>query len=363
MFLSSLRPYQFRNLKDGELAFAPGVNIIVGKNGQGKTNLVEAISLLSLSKSFRTSDQQELVRWGEKEASVFGVVKTNVGEFELGISLEEKGKGYYVQSQRVKSITDFLGHLICVGFSPADLLLLQGAPALRRKFLDRHISELLPAHMASLISYNRALQNKNKLLKEGQNDAALLTPWNEILAPEALRIVAAREEFIKALEIKAQAIHRAFCADDSEISISLRSSIKPEVREIHLLLKEYERYRSRESAMRTSLLGPHRDDLQVNLGGRDARAYASQGQCRSIVLALTLGVIELLEERKGDSPLVLLDDVNSELDTSRSEAFFGLVLRQARQIFVTGTDASLGHMSTTQGYHVLRMEGGGCGEK
>jgi DNA replication and repair protein RecF len=358
MYLKTLRPYHFRNLEDAAPNFSRGVNVIVGKNGQGKTNLVEAIHLLGLSRSFRTSNYSELIRWGEKDASVFGVIVNNAGEIELGVALEEKGRGYYLNGQKLKTVTEFVGHLVCVGFSPQDLMLLQGPPSGRRKFLDRHLSDLTPAHLGSLLSYNRALQSKNRILKEGIQDVALLDAWNAILAREALVLVQSREEFIRALQAKARHIYAAFCQDDEELSLDLSTNVKESLRTPAALCEEFQRYRGREVAFGSSLLGPHRDDLLVRLGSRDARAFASQGQCRSIVLALTLGVIELLEDRRGESPVVLLDDVNSELDTARSDAFFKLVLRQGRQIFITGTDASVSHLRHGAGYHVLSVERG-----
>ncbi len=358
MYLKSLRPYQFRNLEDRSVTFESGVNVIVGQNGQGKTNLVEAIYLLALTKSFRTSDSSELIRWGEKSASIFGVVAGSAGDVELGVAIEERGRGFYLNGQKLKTVTNFLGHFIGVCFSPTDLALLQGAPAGRRKFLDKHIADLTPAHMGSLLTYNRALQNKNKLLKEGIHNPALLDSWNQILAKEALRIVQEREEFVTLLQAKAGKIYAEFCDGDGTLTLGLSTNIKSGLRSPEALLSEYERYKGREIAIGNALLGPHRDDLTVTLGSRDARAFASQGQCRSIVLALTLGVIELLEARRGESPVVLLDDVNSELDKKRSDAFFSLVLQQNRQIFVTGTDASVSHLTVGKGYNVLMAEAG-----
>lgn len=338
--------------------FSRGVNVIVGRNGQGKTNLVEAIHLLSLSKSFRTAESRELVRWGEKAGSVFGVITETAGETELGVAFEEKGRGYYLNGQRLKTVTDFVGRFLCVCFSPSDLLLVQGAPAERRRFIDKHLADLMPAHMGSLLAYNRAIHNKNRMLKEGVADLSLLDPWNQILAEEALRIVRAREEFILMLRKKAAEMHTGFCEDDAPLALALSSNVTPALRTREALLEEYGRYRSREAACGRALLGPHRDDMLISLGGNDARAFASQGQGRSIVLSLTLGVIVLLEEQRKESPVVLLDDVNSELDSRRSDAFFSLVLRQGRQIFVTGTDTSVGHLDTTQGYEVFEMSAG-----
>jgi len=356
--LQTLRPYHFRNLQDNSVSFSPGVNVILGKNGQGKTSLVEAIYLLSLSKSFRTSDSQELIRWNEVSASVFGNISGNGIETEIGVSIAEEGKGYYVNTRKVSSISEFLGHFSAVCFSPADLLLLQGPPTNRRKFLDKHIADITPSHMQSLLVYNRALKNKNRILKEGVSSPGTLDAWDKILCGEALKIVSRRKDFVEKLLLHAKQIHGTFCKEDLPLEMKLSSNVKASIDTPEALLEECRKVREREIYTRSSILGPHKDDLKVFLGGKDAGAFASQGQCRSIVLSLTLGVIELIEAHRDDSPVVLLDDVNSELDTERSEAFFSLVLSQKRQIFITGTDASVGHLSGIVGYNVLTVGAG-----
>ena len=358
MYLRSIKTYHFRNLQDSLITFNPGVNVIIGKNGQGKTNLVEAINVLSLSKSFRTSVTSELIKWGETECSLFGSViypSIEESESELGFTVVKKSKSFLLNGNPVKSITDFVGRLICVTFSPADLFLLQGPPSGRRKFVDKHMVDLIPGLIGPLISYQRTLQNKNKLLKDGVETASLLDTWNELLARDGAMIANARMDFIKLLEVRAAKIHARFCPSDGKLGLSLKSNVEGD---LNTLFNALQKIRSREVAVRSSIVGPHRDDVVVTLGGTDAHAFASQGQTRSIVLSLTLGVIELIEEQRGESPVVLLDDVNSELDTSRSDAFFNLVLTQKRQIFITGTDASVGHLVKESGYSFAAVEGG-----
>ncbi len=358
MLLDTIKSYHFRNLVDAPIRFSSGVNVIIGKNGQGKTSLLEAIHVLSLTKSFRTSLSKELISWGEKEGSVHAKVLSSAGEYEIGVSFQERSRTLYLNHQKVKLLSDYLGKLICVSFSPADLNLLQGAPSERRRFLDKYMVDITPSLIENLLTYNRALQNKNKLLKEGIQDLSLLDPWNDILAREALVIRRERMRFLERLEEKAGAIYRKFSAPDGELALSLLSNYGAQGDDVDLLINEFKNMRSREAAYGGSLLGPQRDDIEILFGGREARAFASQGQARSMVLSLTLGVIELIEEKFNESPLVLLDDVNSELDLGRSEAFFDLVLRQKRQIFITGTDASVGHLTNQREHTTLYVEGG-----
>lgn len=358
MHISELRVFNFRNLENSTLTFENGVNVILGKNGQGKTNIIEAIDLLSLTKSFRTSENLDLIKWNETATSVFAQLSNSFGDEEIGVSIEPKRKTLFVNGNKIKSVAEYVGRLICVAFSPSDLNLLQGPPSGRRRFIDKHIVDISPSVMGSLLTYNRALLNKNKILKVGVSNISVLDTWNRILATEAVKINRVRREFIEALVQSASKVQAEFCPGDGALSMLLKSNLGDGELTEDSVYAEFEKYRVREIHAGMSLLGPHRDDLIIEIGGKDAKAFASQGQSRSIVLALTLGVIELLEEKRGESPLVLLDDVNSELDLKRSDAFFDLVLKQKRQIFITGTDASVGHLHSRLGYSVLTVENG-----
>jgi len=359
VLLESLKSYHFRNLVDAPVQFSPGVNVIIGKNGQGKTSLLEAIHVLSLTKSFRTSLSKELLAWGEKEGALHAKVLSTNGEYEIGVSFQERSRTLYFNQQKVKTLSEYLGKLICVCFSPADLSLLQGAPSERRKFIDKHMVDLSPLFIENLVIHNRALQNKNKILKEGISDLSLLDPWNSLLIEQAVVIKRERIHFISRLQKKADEIHKKFCASDGDLTLELSSNYGTgDTVGLETIRSEYEKMRSREAAYGGCILGPQRDDIEIFLDGRPAKAFASQGQTRSIVLSLTLAVIELIEEKYQESPLVLLDDVNSELDLGRSEAFFDLVLRQKRQIFITGTDASVGHLANREAHNTLFVDAG-----
>jgi len=338
MHIEWLKLYNFRNLTDGIHRFSPGLNLICGQNGQGKTNLIEAINLLSAGRSFRTQTLAELVRWGEREASVFALVKGALSDVELGVSITASGRSAFVNGDEVGSLADFVGRLLCVTFSPTDLAIVKGSPQVRRKFLDRHLVDLEPGLIGFLLDYSRALRSKSAVLKRGDADAAALEPWNVVLARAAAPIIRARRAVLRALEERADEYYRTIARHDGRVTLSLETGItgdEPSADDIFLQLTAVA---TREMRYKAAILGPHRDDIQIAIDGHDARAFASQGQSRSIVLALKLGVIGLLETQRHESPIVLLDDVDSELDQSRCDALFELVYQTKRQVFVTGTD-------------------------
>jgi DNA replication and repair protein RecF len=345
VYLQTLRLFNFRNLVNATVEFAPGLNLVSGRNGQGKTNLVEAIHFLSLSRSFRTSALQELVRWGEDAASVFAKIRlaldgNQTSQVELGASIQNGKRSLFVNGNKVSSLSDFVGRLVCVTFSPTDLAIVKGSPAGRRRFIDKHLVDLRPVLIEELLNYQRAVANKSALLKAGIEDDKQLDSWDAVLAGSAARIVNARHEFLASLAAQAQPILERFAPGDTPLALNLESKLLgeegAEVTAEHIIEK-LRKNRSREIRYKSCLIGPHRDDVEILLAGHDARAYASQGQARTIVLCLKLAVISLLEANRRDEPVVLLDDVDSELDRLRVKALFESVLARSRQIFITGT--------------------------
>jgi DNA replication and repair protein RecF len=344
LYLAKLKVYNFRNLSDQSVELSNGPVYITGLNGNGKTNLVEALYLLSGSRSFRTNTQSELVKWGQKEASVFGIIETKGTEVELGIALSPGQRRAFKNGQQLNSVTELVGACSVVAFSPAELALVKGAPAGRRKFLDRHMVDLQPSFLNVLMSYQRALESKAALLKGPGVEPRQLEPWNKLLSESGGKIVDNRLKFIKILEEKARIFHSEFAQSDGPMGLTLESELAKtdfmgssgEV-DPKKIEQELNRIAQREIALRSCVLGPHRDDMAITVGSVDSRAFASQGQTRSLVLALKLGVIELLEERLEEPPIVILDDVDSELDAKRRDLLFKALAKKRRQIFITGT--------------------------
>lgn len=316
----------------------PRLNVVQGRNGQGKTNFIEGIALLSQARSFRTAQLSELVRWGEHSMSVFAQVQHAQSDLALGLSVESGTRSLYINGDKVGSLAKYLGHLPTVTFTPDDIVLVKGGPQERRRFLDRHLADLDRAVLPHMLAYQRALRHKNSLLKQPYVDSAALEPWNTLMAESAERVMRARRWLTQHLEQRAALLQRRIAPGDGELTLTLRESLDGGDLEATRILRQLSAATARERAARTSLIGPHRDDLEIALGGRDARAYASQGQARSVVLILKLAVIELIEEMTGESPVILLDDVDAELDERRSEEFFREALIKDRQTLVTGTE-------------------------
>lgn len=352
-YLSQLRLYNFRNLHDQSVQLQPGPIFITGPNGNGKTNLLEALYLLSGSRSFRTNSSSELSRWGAASSSVFGVVHHGENTEEIGVAFHPGRREAFLNGAPLPSLTELLGRLCVIAFSPADLQLVKGAPAGRRKFLDRHMVDLQPQFLQTLMLYQRALSHKNAILKSGCATYSQLIPWNHLLVENGGKIIENRLKFIDLLRKIANHEHTSFAPTDGVLHLELESDLvrSDGVVDPAYSAAQFERVAEREIAQRSALLGVQRDDIKITLGGVDSRAFASQGQTRSIVLSLKLAVVALLEEQTQQTPVVLLDDVDSEIDRARSERLFESLLTKPRQLVVTGTDdppGALGRCSDLQ---------------
>jgi len=360
VYLKSLKLYNFRNLTDQNIPLSPIINLVYGKNGQGKTNLVEAISFVSSGKSFRTQALKDLVGWGKESASVFAIVGQSDAEFEMGVSIENGSRRVFVNAEELKTLTKYVGRLICVAFSPSDLELVKGAPIERRRFIDRHLVDINPNLMSHFLSYSKALKNKNQLLMTQSAAPKMIEPWNILLSQAGFEIYQARSEFLSHLQDQVNSIHAQFAKADGEIGFVLKNNYfeaanSPSAENLFQALNQNF---ARELRQKTSVIGPHRDDLLISFNGHNSRAYASQGQARSIVLSMKLGVIETIEKRRGESPVVLLDDVDSELDSGRSRQFFEMVMKNRRQLFITGTDSRLSSVCEAEPFQLMQLEDG-----
>ncbi len=360
LFVSRVRVFKFRNLADQSVDLSPGPIHITGLNGNGKTNFIEAIYLLSGSRSFRTNISNELSRWGDSQCSVFGTVTHKLGTEELGVALTPGKREAFLNANPLSSISELLGRLTIVAFSPADLQLIKGSPSGRRRFLDRHMVDMQPAFLKTLMAYQRALASKSALLKNSYVDYQQLVPWNSLLAEYGGKIVDNRSSFLKSLSDKACSFHHSYAPMDGDLALQLESDLLDPQGKVDLsyIAHQFERAAQREIASRSPVVGVQRDDIKVSLGGVDSRSYASQGQTRSVVLSLKLGVIDMLDEVKGESPVVLLDDVDSELDAARSERLFATLLAKPRQMIVTGTTSPPKPLDGHPSLQILGMSSG-----
>lgn len=342
MRLRRITLQHFRNIPFAELAFEGRQQFFTGDNGQGKTNLLEAAGFVSALRSFRAADTRVLIAHGQAEAALacefehekFGVTK-------LVIKLRAGGKEVWCDGEKVTRLGDYLGRFPTVVFSSQDQQLVRGAPGLRRRWLDFTLAAMDTAYLRALQSYHKALTERNALLKRGAGGGEL-GAFEKPLAAAAAELQVKRVAGITEL---AEHVSEAYAriADAAETA-GLKYAADVTAEGAHAWQGVFERGRGRDAQFRTTLAGPHRDDLLFTLGGRAAKDFGSEGQQRSLVLALQLAQVGFFRERAGVEPLLLADDVLGELDPERRRRFW-TTLGEERQVIATGTslpDAELG---------------------
>lgn len=361
MFLRQIELLNFRNISRQEIVFSDRSNIFIGDNGQGKTNFLEAIYLLSHAKSFRTSDLSNLIAHGCDSAVVRGVVLDQLGQQTLESNLNRQARNrWLVNGKPTRGAGSFVRGFSSVSFTPDDLEIVRGAPAIRRELIDRYIIECWPANLQPINDYAQALKNKNALLKSEHPNREDIIHWNAVMAEAAVKIVQARRKFSALLRDSTQSFFSEFADNDGDLGFYWNETITAEGQAL-----ETENFRSqfnqridKELIVGASLVGPHRDDLVILLNGEPAKDFASQGQTRSIVLAIKLGLLPVIHRITDRQPVVILDDVDAELDAGRGERFFESIAPTERQIFVSATAISpaLGALPTPQS--IFRISSG-----
>ena len=335
MRLGSLNLVDCRNVETARLRFESHRNFFVGGNGQGKTNLLEAIGYSSALRSFRTSEARDLIRWDRPRAELlFGFENPDGGETETLIGLARSGgKEVSVDGEKVVRFGDFIGRFPSVVFCSEDLRLPRGSPGVRRKFLDMAFSSSSIEYLESLRRYHRALRGRNALLRQDGVEAELAAFENEMsLAGEVL--VNGRSEGLASLGVHFAKRYQMIGGEAEEPVLRYLPDV--EIESVDGFVRLLRDGRTRDRLAKTTQRGPHRDDFTFLLNGRDARKFGSEGQQRSIVLALRFGQTDFLSDRRGVRPLILIDDVLGELDAAR-RANFRSCLEQESQVFATGT--------------------------
>jgi DNA replication and repair protein RecF len=331
----------FRNIEKCEIDFSDGVNLLYGKNAQGKTNAMEGIYLFSRGKSFRGREDHELIRFGEQGFHISIEYEDKFGDEKLEYALFGKERLRKKNGYKINKVTDMVGNFKCVLFYPDNLSLVKGGPEERRSFLNVAASACFPAYMKYYSDYKSALENRNCILKFLQKgmyaDKSELESWSYSLAEYSSHIYLFREEYIKRLEVHAERILYDISEGNEKLEISHicdvdcgisdRETVKNEY------IKVYTQSLDKEYIHGISLFGPHRDDIDIKINGKSARLYSSQGQQRSIVLALKLAEGEVIRELSGEYPVFLFDDVLSELDKKRRN--YVLSGKGDRQIIIT----------------------------
>ena len=338
MWLKQLSIQHFRNYQELEVEFHPGLNIFLGQNAQGKTNILESIYFLALTRSHRTRNDRDLIYFESTDFKVSGQLQRETGPLPLEISLTPKGRITKVNHLKQAKLSNYIGHMNVVLFAPEDLQLIKGSPAGRRKFIDIELGQMKPLYLSDLSQYNHVLKQRNSYLKNSEKiDATFLDVLDSQLASFGSRVIHHRLEFIKKLEAKAKEKHTRLSDNKENLSIQYQSTVfSEEGNDIEeQFLSMLEKNRQKDIFRKTTSIGPHRDDLAFFINNMNA-TFGSQGQHRSVVLSLKLAEIELMEEITREKPILLLDDVMSELDNYRQLQLLETISNNI-QTFITTT--------------------------
>lgn len=342
MKITGIALHNFRNYTEKTLEFSDGINVICGKNGSGKTNLLEAVFLCGVGRSPRTTRDRELMLYDTEDASVRLFLQKKYRNKKIELYWDEKAKKrILIDGVPISRTGELLGTLSVVYFSPDELMMIKGAPEERRKFIDISLCQRSKAYFYTLQRYSKILKQRNTQLKTLQNPAELaplLDVWDMQLAREGAKIVLDRRGFLQKLGEPASGAHSDMSGGRERLELAYDSVLK-ETTEAGLyseMLQGLKQARDKDERLQFTSVGPHRDDLLVKINGKDARKFASQGQQRTAALSLKVGEIRLFTEETGEVPVLLLDDVLSELDCDRQRLLLSLVA--GGQVFITCTE-------------------------
>lgn len=345
MFINHLQLKNYRNYTALNLSFDNQINIFYGNNAQGKTNILEAIYMLALAKSHRSSKEKELVRWGQSFSIIKGSLNTRRGVMNLEIQLSDKGKRVKINNLEKRKLSEYIGSFNVIMFGPEDLNLVKGSPQNRRRFLDMEIGQVSPTYIYHLSKYQKIIQQRNNLLKdfsiEKKNKLELLEIWDTQLIEHGSKIINKRINYINKLNQWAQTIHGNITENKEDLSIRYKPSFKLENNQVDELRisehfkKNLQKVMPQELRRGSTLLGPHRDDIEFYVNDIDVQAYGSQGQQRTTALSLKMAEIELIYNEIGEYPILLLDDVLSELDSKRQTHLIKTIENKVQTLITT----------------------------
>lgn len=337
MIIKSIELQNFRNYEDLNISFDEGTNIFYGDNAQGKTNILEAAYLSGTTKSHKCSKDKEMIRFGEQEAHIRTVVVKKDKEYQIDMHLKNnRSKGIAINKVPIKKASELFGILNMVFFSPEDLNIIKNGPAERRRFLDSELCQLDKIYLSDLTTYNKILNQRNKLLKDMFYRPDLkdtLSVWDMQLVETGRKIIRRRKQFVDELNEIVHDIHYRISGEKEDLLLQYEPSIED-------IFFEDELSRVKERDMRQCMtsVGPHRDDLLFSIGEVDIRKFGSQGQQRTSALSLKLSEIELVKRSIHDTPVLLLDDVLSELDSNRQNYLLNSIHDTQTLITCTGLD-------------------------
>ncbi len=337
MIVKSIDLKNFRNYEIEHIEFDNNTNIFYGDNAQGKTNILEAIFLSGTSKSHKGSKDFEMISFDNEEAHIKTIITRKDIDYRIDMHIKKnKAKGIAINGVPVKKALDLYGVVNIIFFSPEDLNIIKNGPSGRRKFMDMVLCQLNKVYANNLINYNKTIDQRNKLLKDIYYNPSLkdtLDIWDSQIVKFGSEIISQRKEFIEKLNYIISPIHSKLSGGKEQLTISYEPSV-----EVNNFEKELTNYRERDIKVKATEIGPHRDDVVFMINGIDIRKYGSQGQQRTTALSLKLAEIELVKEITGDNPILLLDDVLSELDSNRQNYLLNSINDVQTIITCTGLD-------------------------
>ncbi len=343
MYLSQINFNNFRCLEDKKIELDRYFNLIYGRNGQGKTSLIEAVYFLATGKSFRTKKIKEMLKYNTNRIIVFGkYMDKNGDENSLAIDLNEDKKTFYINKNRNKYI-EYVGKLNVISFIPEDIEIIMGNPGVRRGFFNYEISQARRDYLEAIVSFEKILKARNKMIKERKTDSEIYKIYNEKFIEEGVKIIVHRREFIKKLSILLNLNYRKLFDEKSELKLKYDCFLGNIEKKMEGDLKvEFEkmcrRKAEREKILGYSLIGPQKDDFVFELNGKNAKSYSSQGEKKSIIFSLKVAEIDILVKEKNEYPIFLMDDIASYFDENRKKSILEYFLSRKIQCFVTSTE-------------------------
>ncbi len=338
MYIKELALKNFRNYEELNISLDKGINIFKGDNAQGKTNVLESIYLCATARSHRTHKEKEIIKWNEESAHVKLRVQKNYVQDDIDFHLTAKAKSAMINKIPISRLGELFGCLNIVMFSPEDLQLIKNSPKERRRFIDIELCQIDKMYYYSLRQYHKVLKQRNIALKQYFNtkDKSMLDVWDMQMEEYATAVIKKRSEFIAEINQIASQIHDDISAQKEKLQVIYEPNVVAEEFGEKML-----KYREKDILYQTTSIGPHRDDLTFLINGMDVKVYGSQGQQRSVVLSMKLAELNIMKRYIGEEPILLLDDVLSELDHNRQGDLFKYTQNIQTLITCTGIEQSV----------------------
>lgn len=340
MILKGLHLRFFRNYDEQTIYFQPGINLLIGENGQGKTNIIEAVYFLSTARSHRNVEDVEMIETDQPFASIDGVVQYENEKKRVSGLIHRKGKALCIQNEAIKKVSDFIGVMNAVLFSPTDMGMFEAAPRTRRRILDMELGKMSSLYINELSTYNKLLKERNALLKVDQPDALLLESLTERMIMPQVHILKKRHFFVERLNEMITTCYQKMTVSQDRIRIAYESMIPYDADDDVMKKNMQEKYQAlmqRDMLLHQTSIGIQREDLLFFINEHPVTSYASQGQKRMMIISLKLALLKLIKEYTGEYPILLLDDVFSELDMNKKNNLLQMIPKQVQTI-ITATE-------------------------